>query len=181
MHPHLTLVPPLPAEPVFFETKKAACVEGPYRYSLSRWWCDELPMDLWVMLNPSTADATIDDRTIGRCMAFSYGWGAGGIAVVNLYAYRATDPRALRAASVPVVGEKNDQWIDTHLRTMDPERSKVIVGWGATARGADRVVEVYEIIRERGFTPLSLGRTKSGAPRHPLYVKGDTVPLPWSL
>jgi hypothetical protein len=94
---------------------------GTYRYRLGRRWA-EGPVDVWIMLNPSTADATVDDRTIGRCMEFSRRWGAGALVVGNLFALRATDPTDL----------------------------------------------------------LTLGTTKAGAPRHPLYVKGDTPLTRWS-
>lgn len=183
-HPHLTLVPMPVREPEFFETRKQAYVsdDGVYRYSLSRWWCNELPLDLWVMLNPSTADAEVDDPTIRRCMAFSRGWGHGGIAVVNLYAYRTPSPKVLfeQAKSMShlgVVGPENDAWIDAHLRTISVQ-SRVIVAWGAQGE-TSRTDEVLTIIRARGFQPMCLGTTQNGAPRHPLYVRADTRLMEW--
>lgn len=69
--------------------------DGRYRYRLWRTWAPELPRMAWIMLNPSTADAEVDDPTIRRCVGFAKREGCGGIEVVNLYAYRSTDPSVL--------------------------------------------------------------------------------------
>lgn len=145
--------------------------DGVYRYSLARWWDTSLPRDLWIMLNPSTADAAKDDRTIRRCIGFSRSWGSGGLVVVNLYGYRATDPDDLFAAQkagVDVIGPENDGWIRAHLAT---ERGYVIAAWGAT--GA-RAWKVRQYAKLAGQTLTCLGTTKNRQPRHPLYVRADT-------
>src|SRR5581483_4090035 len=80
---------------------------------------------LWVMLNPSTADANEDDNTIGRCVSFSDSWGYSGILVANLYAYRATDPKTLKAAADPI-GPENYRYI----RALSERAALVVVGWG---------------------------------------------------
>lgn len=85
---------------------------GTYRYWLCREWSPGLDSLVWLMLNPSTADATQDDPTIRRCMGFARRWGYGGITVVNLYAYRATNPRDLLTAADPV-GPENDRYCPT--------------------------------------------------------------------
>lgn len=122
---------------------------------------------LFIMLNPSTADATQDDPTIRRCRGFARAWGCAGIAVANLYAYRATQPRELLTCPDPV-GPDNDAW----LRRLASEYREAVCAWGANAP-ADRVQQVVRIFRNEGSWLWCLGVTKSGAPRHPLYVKGD--------
>lgn len=69
--------------------------DGLYRYRLGRTWCPSERGVVWVMLNPSTADAHFDDPTIRRCVGFARSWGMGWITVVNLYAFRATYPQEL--------------------------------------------------------------------------------------
>lgn len=149
---------------------------GQYRYTLSREG-DALAYRnpaLFIMLNPSTADAEQDDRTIGRCRAFAKTWGCDGIVVVNLYAYRATKPVELWKVADPV-GPDNDQYIIEALATAEI----VVCAWGGNAR-ADRVKEVWELIRHhRPFKPLCLGVNSDGSPGHPLYIKGDKPLIPW--
>lgn len=145
-----------------------------YRYWLTRRWESDAEPALFVMLNPSTADAEIDDPTIRRCMGFARSWNAGGIVVVNLYAYRATKPADLWTADEPI-GELNNTW----LREMAERYPVVVCAWGANARD-DRVREFCYLMHRIGADLKCLGTTKSGAPRHPLYVKGDTELQRWT-
>lgn len=138
---------------------------GTYRYSLGRSWTTSCwPVVLWVMLNPSTADADADDPTIRKCIGFSKRWGMGAMRVVNLYALRSKDPRALRSHRDPV-GPDNDDWIRESVNG----KSLIVVAWGAHA-DSDRELQVLGII------PGSkcLGRTKNGRPRHPLMLPYST-------
>jgi hypothetical protein len=143
---------------------------GRYRYRLRRTWLPELPPVLWIMLNPSTADAATDDPTIRRCMRFAQRWGGfGGLEVCNLFALRSTDPKALRQAADPV-GPDNDRAI--------LEASKaagcVVVAWGAGGelKGRGRIVaRALSFVRA---DLVCLGRTQRGHPLHPLYVPYET-------
>lgn len=141
---------------------------GQFRYFLKRQWGIANPPRVitWVMLNPSTADANQDDPTIRKCIGFSRLWGFEGLAVVNLYAYRATDPKELRKAFYPV-GPEND----TYLR-LASAGGKVVVAWGCHAQ-KPRAKEVMEILKKSGDV-YCLGRTQMGFPKHPLFVKYDT-------
>ena len=98
---------------------------GRYRWHLARTWDADGSRVAFVALNPSTADATHDDPTIRRCIGFARRWGAGGVDVVNLYAFRATKPRDLFAADDPV-GPDNDAWIDAVVARAD----RVVLAWG---------------------------------------------------
>lgn len=147
---------------------------GRYRYTLHRWWGDGDRL-YFVMLNPSTADAEVDDPTIRRCVGFARTLGFDGITVVNLYAYRATKPADLWLADEPTGGERNDDILREvgHVA----KHQTVIAAWGANAR-PDRVAQVtttpgWDCVK-------ALGVTKDGAPRHPLYLRADSVPEPWS-
>ena len=66
-----------------------------YRHALGRHWDNDKGFVLFIMLNPSTADAQQDDPTIRRCMDFAKRWGFGGIEACNLFDWRATDPKAV--------------------------------------------------------------------------------------
>jgi hypothetical protein len=156
--------------------KKATISEcGRFRYRLGRRWSDG-PTLLFVMLNPSTADADIDDPTIRRCIGFGRSHVFGAIEVVNLYAWRATDPADLRRHAWPV-GPDNDQHIQAAVEASD----RVCVAWGASAGESPRPGEVLPVIRGAGRHPFCLGVTRSGHPSHPLYRPAMSILLPFTL
>jgi hypothetical protein len=127
------------------------------------------------MLNPSTADCTVNDPTIKRCMKFTMSWGFTIMQVVNLFAFRATDPKNLPWGHDEASGPDNDVMTLSTLMCAD----RVVCAWGAqygTAYRAKRVMtELMPPFRE----PLCLGLTKDGHPRHPLYLRDDTKLEPY--
>lgn len=152
-----------------------ACVSacGLYRYWLTRVWDEALPQVCWVMLNPSTADATEDDPTVRRCLGFARSWGCGGIAVVNLFAFRATDPRALRRAKAPV-GPENDRHIAEQA-----EGRRVVAAWGTGGNYLGRDREVLTLLRVLGRPVECLRLSAGGHPCHPLYLPASLRPVAW--
>lgn len=154
--------------------------DGLYRYSLARWWDTSLPHDLWIMCNPSTADADLDDATIRRCIGFSKRLGSGGFVVVNAYAYRATKPTvmwAAAAAGLDIVGPRNDWWISERLAT---EAGSVILAWGAHPK-PERCMAVSRLIDAAGRKAHCFGTTKDGRPRHPLMLPNDAPFHRWPV
>lgn len=145
---------------------------GRYRYRLERWWRDGEPA-VFVMLNPSTANATEDDPTIRRCMAFSRSWGYSGIIVVNLFSWRATRPSELPAYKHLAVGPHGD----AAIRAAVIRSSMVVCAWGAHGSKYGRGAEVLDMIREYR-TPRAIRITKDGYPAHPLYLPGHLQPQP---
>ena len=155
--------------------------DGLYRYRLGRTWDATLPPMVWVMLNPSTADAEVDDPTIRRCMGFAKREGCGGIEVLNLFALRATKPVHLFDGSVASDpnGPHNYPTVRSVVRDAYARDWPVVTAWGAHA-GLDRS-NVYGPLRRALWVPetLHLGSTKGGHPRHPLYVRADAELVPW--
>lgn len=148
-----------------------------YRYTLSRWWDHEKPAALFWMLNPSTADAAIDDPTIRRCMGFARRENLGGIMVVNWFALRATDPDELGRADEPVGPENFDE-----IRRCIHELclgGPVIAAWGSHGAVQSVIHNLPSLIGKRALK--CLGTTKAGAPRHPLYVRGDQPLVDWRV
>jgi hypothetical protein len=148
---------------------------GRYRYWLSRLWSIDAPPVTFVMLNSSDADASKDDPTTRRCMGFARDWGYGGVVLVNLYAWCATKPRQLWRSPDPV-GPENDRWLAHAAQTAAITTAPIVAAWGANAR-PERVAEVLELPGMGRLT--ALGFTRSGAPRHPLYVPADTPRVPF--
>jgi hypothetical protein len=125
---------------------------------------------MFVGLNPSTADAMLDDPTIRRCIGFARSWGYGGLMMTNLFAFRATLPRAMKAAIDPI-GPDNDQV----LRTAYLNAGIVIAAWGAHGAHKGRDVAVRAMLPRLHYLRL----TQGGHPGHPLYLPGSLSPLAW--
>lgn len=136
-----------------------------FRYVLTRNWDATKPKIGFVMLNPSTADAYQDDATIRKCIKFARFNGGGGLIVTNLYAYRARDPKDLKAAGY-LVGPDNDH----HIDQMCKYASTVICAWGTNARGHDRATLVLGRIIRNGHRPKALALNDGGVPAHPLML-----------
>jgi hypothetical protein len=137
---------------------------GQYRYSLRRRTkIENSKVMCFVMLNPSTADAEKDDATIRRCIGFAEREGCGVLQVVNLFAYRSTDPEKLGYVLDPV-GPENSAHIEDAVANADI----VVVAWGSN----EHAKEIAQEFSRYGSLHC-LGKTKNGSPRHPLYVKGD--------
>lgn len=151
-----------------------------YRYVLERVWDEARPLALWIMLNPSTADAFVDDPTIRRCVGFSRTYGMGAIRVINLFAYRATDPDQLWEAyrqGVDIVGPQNNELLVGDLAGMNALAGVTIVAWGA----AKHLVATRQatFVRDHYYGAWCLGMTKSGAPKHPLFLASATALEAW--
>jgi hypothetical protein len=144
---------------------------GNYRYALERVWDKRVPAVLFIGLNPSIADAEVDDPTLTRCIKFARAWGYGGLLMGNLFGYRATDPKQLTRISDPV-GPENDEWL-VRLRS---GVQLAVAAWGFRGALHGRA----STVAERMGKLHCLGTTQSGAPRHPLYVRAITMPVPWT-
>ncbi len=154
-------------------TEAGALILGPYRYRLWREWDASRPRVAFVLLNPSTADAAADDPTLRRCLGFARAWGFGALEVVNLFALRSPSPAALRAAADPI-GPENDR----HLAEVVASADAVVAGWGNHGALLGRA----DAVRRAALLPedtLCLGVTAQGQPRHPLYVRAATAPVPF--
>lgn len=148
-----------------------------YRYALARTWDTTKPAAVWICLNPSTADAFADDPTVRRITRFSKAWACGGFTLHNLFAYRATDPKALRQTMLDPVGENNDEILRWTLDGSQPKRP-VVAAWGINGTLHGRDQQVLKLLTDLGVDTQCLGWTAAGHPRHPLYVPGSTVLRP---
>lgn len=145
-----------------------------YRYALTRTWDVDADSLLYVMLNPSKATEAQNDPTIERCERRARRLGYGGFAVANLFGWRETDPAALRKARHPV-GPDND----AVLQELAQQATHVLAAWGVHGTHQGREGAVSRLLQETGAALYSLGETKAGHPRHPLYVSYATPLRPW--
>ncbi|HEX6301096.1 MAG TPA: DUF1643 domain-containing protein [Acidimicrobiia bacterium] len=150
-----------------------------YRYRLSRAWNTTRPSVCWIMLNPSTATAGVDDRTMARVASFSKAWGYGSSTVVNLFAFRAEQPGLLTRVGDPV-GPHNDATI---LETA-ASAAHVVAAWGNHGTIANpetdvpRCEEVRHLLASAAIELHCLTVTYSGQPGHPLYLPASATPTP---
>ena len=143
-----------------------------YRYTLSRRMSEGDKTMLVIGLNPSTATATEDDPTIRRCVGFALREGCNQYLMGNLFAYRSTQPEYLYSVIDPV-GPQNDFW----LKYMAKEADIIVAAWGAYPLAFERGKKVKELLASR--TIYCLGKTKGGAPKHPLYLPKNTPLEEW--
>lgn len=143
--------------------------DGLYRYDLIRRWAPGGLICVFVGLNPSTADAELDDPTIRRCVGFAKSWGYNALVMVNAYAFRSTDPRVMKK-SVDPIGPLNDGF----LQYWRDNSACVIAAWG-TNISVERQIQVREIYPRMQILKI----TKDGFPSHPLYLHKYTQPQVW--
>lgn len=152
-----------------------------YRYELVH-RCDdllttgELRFLVWVGLNPSTADEQALDPTLKRIRAFTQREGYHGFVMLNLFAWRDTDPDQMMREMDPV-GREND---DT-LRKWSKPGQKIVCAWGNHGGHLSRWRKVAEMMKAAGAELVCLSTNADGSPKHPLYVKSDTPLQPWSI
>ena len=147
-----------------------------YRYSLTRIWDPAGRKALFVMLNPSTATEVQNDPTVERCERRARALGFGAFQVTNIFAWRDTDPRKMRAAVDPV-GPENDRAILDGALWAD----QVVAAWGTHGAHLNRGPAVETLLRAAGHDLYHLGLSKEGHPKHPLYISYSQSPEPWSL
>lgn len=150
-------------------------VEQAYRYMLSRTWGEGRRFVNFVMLNPSTADAEVDDPTIVRCMRRAAGWGFDGLTVTNLFAFRSTDPAGLKKTTDPI-GPLNDDVLIAVAR----DAACVVCGWGAHGGLHDRARAVRKLLESADIPLHHLGLTKGGHPGHPLFLPYGVELTSWT-
>lgn len=145
-----------------------------YRYSLSRIWAPEGRRVMFVMLNPSTASEVQNDPTVERCERRARTLGFGGFRVTNIFAWRATDPKNMRAAVNPI-GADNDAVLSEGTEWADD----VIAAWGVHGAHLNRGPQVAQRFINAGLNLFHLGLSKQGHPRHPLYLPYRQQPIKW--
>ena len=146
-----------------------------YRYLLTRVWDPDGPKALFVMLNPSTATEMQNDPTVERCERRARTLGYGAFRVTNIFAWRATDPWAMRAVADPV-GPLNDAALMASAGWAD----LVLCAWGTHGAHLGRGARVAALLRGSGKPLHHLGLSQQGHPKHPLYIGYERQPEIWA-
>ncbi len=146
-----------------------------YRYALTRTWDPTGKRLLFVMLNPSKATEVQNDPTVERCERRARALGFGAVQVTNIFAWRETDPYKMRKARDPV-GPDNDSVLQDGAHWAD----MIIAAWGTHGAHRDQGAAIEMLLRETGKPLHSLGLSKHGTPKHPLYISYSQQPLLWA-
>jgi len=146
-----------------------------YRYTLTRVWDVGKPQLAYIGLNPSTADEATLDPTLRRCLDFANSWGYGSFTMLNLFAFRATNPLDMKAAYDPV-GPDNDAYILTVATGVQT----VVACWGAHGGWLGRDTEVRKMLKDMDIKLHYLKLTKDGRPNHPLFLPKTLTPQEWT-
>ncbi len=146
-----------------------------YRYTLRREWDSGARRVTFVMLNPSTATEVQNDPTVERCERRARAMGYGAFQVVNIFAFRATDPADMRRAGDPI-GPANDAAILQAAAWAD----RIICAWGTHGAHMGRGAQVAQMLLAQGHLLHHLGLAKGGAPKHPLYIGYNVQPMEWA-
>lgn len=141
-----------------------------YRYALWRIWDEAKAKVMFIGLNPSIADETVNDRTISRCVSYAKQWGYGGIIMGNLFAFINTNPAEMISARQPV-GEENDYW----LKHLANEAALVVGMWGNSGTFLGRSEEVSAMFPDLHCLRL----TKAGQPHHTRGLPDGIKALPY--
>lgn len=147
---------------------------GLYRYRLFRQWSPEGGTVNFIMLNPSKADEFRNDPTVERCERRARQLGFGAFCVTNIFAWRDTDPKAMRQVSEPIGPLNDDVLIDRAIQS-----DQIITAWGAHGEHRERGPQVARMLRNAGLPLYHLGLSKFGHPRHPLYISYARSPERW--
>lgn len=148
-----------------------------HRFTLWRRWVDDCPvsdMCAFIGLNPSTADETANDPTIRRCIRFAKDWGYSGYIMLNLFSFRATDPKVMKAELTPTIYRNTSA-----IETVCYRAGFVVAAWGNHGDHLGMSGNIRLRLTGEKIEVHHLGLTKTGQPRHPLYVRADTIPELW--
>lgn len=149
-----------------------------YRYLLTWRWSHAPLLVAW-MLNPSTATHEKLDPTFAGLVSRARAWGRGGVRVINLFAFRATQPAAMKAVADPV-GPENDAVSLDVLRAAAAAGDEVVCGWGAHGKHRGRDTEAAALAAHAGLRLNCLKLNQDGSPQHPLYIAHSVPPRPWA-
>lgn len=149
-----------------------------HRYTLYRHWGPREEYCAFIGMNPSGADESHDDRTVAKCCRLAKRWGYDRLYMLNAFALRATNPEELFAAADPV-GPDNDR----HIAEIASKAALVVVAWGKPARHLERDRRVAELLRGccEPARVKCFALNQDGTAKHPLYVKEDSVLVPFPL
>ncbi len=159
--------------PNLFETREvefSRCRH--YRYRLRQIWNKDLPLMVFCMLNPSKADEAGNDPTVERCERRARATkGCGGVEIVNIFAYRSTDPEAMKQHPEPI-GQDNDR----HILEAASTAMMVVCGWGNHGQHLGRGQQVLDMLVKAGVEVHCLKINSDGFPAHPLYIGYGVAP-----
>ena len=149
-----------------------------FRYWLLRVWDEALPLYCVIGANPSTADETEDDPTIRKVIGFGRSLGYGGALMLNVGAFRATDPKDWKAASDPFGPENTVDHLQRYIDQYSP--ALVVAAWGKPVMSSERGKIRASVIKRKILGMKCWGMNADWSPRHPLMLSYSTPLKPFN-
>lgn len=167
----MKILPGVTSDALFSDCKR-------FRYWLTRTWSADFPTIAFIGLNPSVASLEVDDKTVRKCQMYARRWGYGRLLMLNLYAFRETDPKVMWRAldrHVDIVGGSRNSLGSLRQYIADFNATKTVAAWGAQAHGRGNDA--------RGSLPglYCLEKNKDGSPKHPLYIPSASDLKRWNF
>ncbi len=104
---------------------------------------------VFIMLNPSTADHEKNDPTVSRCLKFAQALGFETLVVVNLFAFRATEPAEMKRHLYPTGSHNADV-----VRREVMSAGRVIAAWGNHGKYLNAGPNMLDLLK---FLPRASG------------------------
>jgi hypothetical protein len=147
-----------------------------YRYALWRIWNRNLPLVMFIGLNPSTANESEPDNTIRRVKSISENLGYGGFYMMNCFPIISTDPKILKDTDKTVFDQQQYFINNQKLKEVTAKCKDIIFAWGNFKEVQNRAKEVQLMFPNA----KALHINKNGSPKHPLYCRKDIQPVNFS-
>lgn len=168
------------SEQLVTNTGSAAVISdcGRYRYRLDRAVQETGPVYAYFGVNPSTADASVDDNTVKRWRGFTLGFGGSRFIVANVFSYRATDVKELARCDSPS-GPDHQRYLEQVIAEADI----LVPCWGAASKVPKALrpafAEMLDVLVSSGKPVKHFGLSVDGHPLHPLMLAKSTLLTPW--
>ncbi len=162
---------------------------GSYRWILKRELLVGKKTVVFIGLNPSKANSFNNDRTLTRIINFCSRWNYKSIYIINLFGLISKTPLQLSKSKDPIGGNNDLITLITLQFWRKNINCDLWLGWGDKGQLNGRDRGVLKIIKnlselksnENNYSKriLSLGLSKKGNPRHPLYMPNESLLRPF--
>lgn len=127
---------------------------------------------LWILLNPSNANDTIDDPTIKKIVTFTDRMGFTSLSVVNLYSYISSSPAVLWNEQTR---EERKDLNFAYIKAAADKATRIMFTWGDYQVAHTMGAKITAMLLANGNRIFyCLGKNVNGSPKHPVRLSYST-------